>query len=86
MCVNCDNVIYFDSFGAKHIPKETWKFIEIKNIAANIYRLLAYNSTMCWYFCIRFIGFMLKGKILLDYTISFSPNKYKQKWLNDKKG
>ena len=26
------------------------------------------------YFCIGFIDFMLKGKSLLDYTNSYSPN------------
>ena len=36
---------------------------------------------MCGYFCIGFIDFMLKGKILLHYTILFSPNEYEK---NDK--
>ena len=36
---------------------------------------------MCGYICIRFIDFMLKGKILLDYTNLLSPNNYKK---NDK--
>ena len=31
---------------------------------------------MCRYFCIGFIDYMLKGKILLDYTNSFSPSEY----------
>ena len=34
---------------------------------------------MCGYFCIRFIGVMLEGKSLLDYTNLFSPNKYEKK-------
>ena len=38
----------------------------------NIYRIQAYDSTMCGYFCIAFIDFMLNGKSLLDYTILFS--------------
>ena len=29
----------------------------------------------CGYLCISFIDFMLKGKILLDSTNLFSPNK-----------
>ena len=28
---------------------------------------------MCGYFCNGFIDFMLAGKILIDYTNSFSP-------------
>ena len=30
-----------------------------KNIITNIYRIQAYNSIMCGYFCIRFIDFVL---------------------------
>ena len=47
----------------------------------NIYRIQAYDSIMCGYFCIGFIDFMLKGKSLLDYTNLFSPNDYEK---NDK--
>ena len=36
---------------------------------------------MCGYFSTEFIAFILKGKILLDYTNLFSPNKYEE---NDK--
>ena len=36
---------------------------------------------MCGYFCIGFIDFMLKGKILIVYTNLFSPNDYEK---NDK--
>ena len=41
----------------------------------------AYDSIMCGYFCTISIDFMLKGKNLLDYTNSFSPEKYEK---NDK--
>ena len=34
----------------------------------------AYDSIMCWYFCIWIIDFMLKGKILLSYKNVCSPN------------
>ena len=57
------------------------KLLENKNIITNIYRIQAYDSIMCGYFCTGFIDFMLKGKILLDYTNSFSPNDYEN---NDK--
>ena len=36
---------------------------------------------MCGYFCIGFIDFTLKGKMLLDYRNLFSPNDYEK---NDK--
>ena len=42
------------------------------------YRIQAYDSIMCGYFCIGFIDFMLKGKSLLEYTNLFSPNEYKK--------
>ena len=47
----------------------------------NIYRIQAYDSIMCKYFCIGFIDFMLKGNSLLEYTNLFSSNEYKR---NDK--
>ena len=68
---------YFDSFGVEHIPKEIKKFITHKNIITNIYRIQTYDS-MCEYFCIRFIDFMVKIKSLLYYIKLFSPNKYKK--------
>ena len=54
--------VYFDSFGIEHIRKEINKFIGNKNIKSNIFRIQAYNSIMCGYFCIEFINYMLKGK------------------------
>ena len=73
--------MHFNSFGVAHIPKKFWNLIENKNIVTNIYRIKAYNSIMCGYFCIGFIDFMLKGERLLDYTNLFSPNDYEK---NDK--
>ena len=66
--VNLYNVTCFDSFGVEHIPKEILKFIGNKNAVTNIYRIQAYDSIMCAYFYIGFIGFMLKRKSLLEYT------------------
>ena len=66
--MNGNDVTYFDSFGADHIPKEIKKFIVNKSIIANIYRIQPNDSKMSEYFCIGFIGFMSKGKSLLDYT------------------
>ena len=69
--------VYFDSFGIEHIPKEINKFIN-NDIKSNIFRIQAYNSIMCGYFCIEFINYMLKSKTLLDYTNLFSPNDFKK--------
>ena len=60
--VNIRTVTYFDSFGVEHIPKEIKKLVNsIKNVIANIFRIQAYDSVICGYFCIGFIDFMLKG-------------------------
>ena len=71
-----NKVIYFESFGAEHIPKEIKKFIGNKNIITNIYRIQAHDLIMRRYFCIGFIDLMLKRKNLLDYTNLFFPNGY----------
>ena len=85
--VKTNEVIYFDSFGIEHILEEINKFIGTtkssslernKKIKANIFRIQAYDSIMCGYFCIEFINYMLKGKTLSDYTNLFSPNYFKK--------
>ena len=81
-----NNVTYFDSFGVEHISKEIKVFInhplssplQNKNIKTNIFTIQAYDSIMCWYFCIGFVDFMLKGKTLTEYTNLFSPNNFKK--------
>ena len=78
--------VYFDSFGIEHIPKEINKFINndmtksgaIARIKSNIFRIQAYDSIMCRYFCIEFINYMLKGKTLFNYTNLFSPNDFEK--------
>ena len=60
--VNINNATYFDSFGVEHIPKEIKTFIKNRNIKTNIFRIQAYDSIMCGYFCIGFINFMLKAR------------------------
>ena len=74
LSVNNKTIAYFDSFGVEHIPREIMKSIARKKIITNIYRIQAYDSIMCGYFCIGFINFMFNGKSLTDYTSLFSPN------------
>ena len=73
-----NNVTNFDSFGVEHIPKEIKEFIKNKNIITNIFRIQAYDSITCGYFCIGFNDFMLAGKTLTEYTNLFSPNNFKK--------
>ena len=83
--VQNNNIIYFDSFGVEYIPKEIKTFIDNKNLKTNIFRIQAYDSIMCGYFCIGLIDFMLAGKTLFDFTNLSSPNTSKKKfWYNSK--
>ena len=68
-----NETVYFDSFGIEHIPKEVKVFIGHKNIKTNIFRLQAYVSVMCGYFCIKFIDFVFKNKSLVEFTSLFNP-------------
>ena len=68
--MNGNNIIYFDSFGVEHIPKDIKKFKGNNNICV--------DSIMCGYLCIGFIDFMLKGKSLLDYTNLLYPDDYEK--------
>ena len=71
--VNNKTIIYFDSFRVEHIPREIIKLIgNNKKIITNIYRIQAYDSIMCGYFCTGFINFMFDGNSLTDYTIFFT--------------
>ena len=47
---NRSEVVYFDSFGVEHVPKEIKEFVGNKNIIANIFRVQANISIMCGYF------------------------------------
>ena len=73
-----NTVTYFDSFSVEHIPKEIKTFINNKNIKTNIFKMQTYDSIMCGYFCIGFIGFMLAGKKLTDYPNLFSPYDFQK--------
>ena len=39
LCMNGDNVTYFDSFGVENISKKNKKFIDNRNMIANIFRI-----------------------------------------------
>ena len=73
-----NNVTFFDSFGVEHIQKEIKTFISNKSIKTNIFRIHAYDSIMCGYFCIGFINFMVAGKTLTEYANLYLPNNFKK--------
>ena len=73
LCCKKNEIVYFDSFAVEHIPEEIKEFIGNRNIKTNIFRVQAYNSVVCGYFCIGFIDFTLANKKLTDFTNLFSP-------------
>ena len=78
MYLKNNDITYFDSFGVEYITEKIIKLMGRKNVIANIFRIQAYDSIMCGYFCIGFIDFMFKGKALAEYTYLFSPNYFKR--------
>ena len=78
--VKKNEIVYFNSFGIEYIPNKIKEFMNEfpgnKNIKTNIFRVQEDNSTMCGYFCIGFIDFMLARKKLTDYTNLFSPHDF----------
>ena len=80
--VKNNEVIYFDSFGVEHVPKEIERFIRHKNTKTNIFRTQADYSIMCGYFCIGFIDFMFAGRSLTDFTCLFSPYDFEKNYKN----
>ena len=71
MYLNNNDFIYFDRFGLEHIPKKIKAFVNNKNIKTNIFRMQAYDSIICGYFCIGFIEFVVVGKTLTEFTNLF---------------
>ena len=75
-----NDITYFDSVSVEHIPKEIKAFIDRpshnKNITRNNFRIQAYDSIMCRYFCIALIDFLLARKTLTEFTNLFSPNNF----------
>ena len=78
LCVQNNDVTYFDNFGVEHIPKEIRTFNSNKKIKTDIFRIQAYDSIMCGYFCIGFFDFTLAGEPLTEFANPFSPNNFKK--------
>ena len=73
-----NNITYFDTFDVEHVPKEIKIFIDKSIVVTNIFRIQAYDSIMCGYFCTGCMYFMLSGKILTEFTNLFSPNNLRK--------
>ena len=61
--VKDNEIIYFDSFGVEHVPKEIFKFIGHKNIKTNIFRIQADNSIMLGTFVLDSLILCLQEKV-----------------------
>ena len=75
--IRTHNVTYFDYFVVEHIPNEIKTFIHNKNIKTNIFRIQAYDSIMCGFFCNGFIDFMLAGKNIQTFFHQITLRKMK---------
>ena len=80
LCLNGNNVTYFDSFDTKYVSKEIKKFVDNKNIITSI-TIQAYDLIMYGFFCIGFIDFMFKGNSLNNFRNLFSSHTFEK---NDK--
>ena len=76
--VKNNDVTYFDSFGVEHIPQQIRTFIENKKHKNKYFRVQAYGSIMCGYFCTGFLDFMLARITLTDFGNLFLPNNFKR--------
>ena len=66
--VQNNDATYFDFFGVEHISKEIKAFIDHSlSITKNIFRIQAFDSIICGYFCIGFFYYMLAGKTLTEF-------------------
>ena len=71
LCVNNNDVTYFDSFGVEHIPKEIKTFINRSlsivlrpplRVTTNIFRIQAHDSMMCGFFVLHLMILCLQER------------------------
>ena len=70
--------MYFDAFRIEYNPQRVLNKIKDKSISYNIFRIQDDDSTMCGFYCIAFMEYMIAEKILLDHTNLFSPDNYQK--------
>ena len=68
--------VYSDSFEIEYMPQKVLNKIKNRSITHNIFRIQVNESTICGFYCVAFIEYMLVEKTLLDYINLFSPNDY----------
>ena len=75
--IDRNTVIYFNSLELNIFLKKNFKKSK-KNQLLTIYLEYKNESTICRFYYIAFIKYILAGKTLLDYTNLFSRNNYKK--------
>ena len=65
-----------DLFGTELTPEEVLDKTKDKSIKHNMLRTQSDDYIMCGFYCIAFVEYMISGKTLSGYTISFSPKDY----------
>ena len=78
--VDRNTAVYFDSFKIEYVPQKVLNKIKYKSVIHNIFRMQDNDSTMCGFYCIAFIEYILAGKTWLGYPNLFSQNDYKKNY------
>ena len=68
---NRNEIVYFGSFSAEHVPEEIKEFIGNKNIKANIFPVQANDSVMCGYFALDSLILCQQAKNWMILRICF---------------
>ena len=71
--------MYFDSFGMAMLP-EAQKLAKKRKdeIIRNTYRIQAFDSVKCGYFCIDFLENVHDYKSYNDFLLKYSPSDFKK--------
>ena len=69
--IDRNTAVYFDSFGIEYIPHDVLNKIKNKSITHNIFRIQSDDSTMCEFYCVAFIDYMIVGKTALGFNSLF---------------
>ena len=65
---------FFFFFCIEYIRQEVLKKSKI-TITHNIFRIQCDGSVICGFYCIAFTKYMIAGKTLLDYSVSYDYKK-----------
>ena len=66
----------FDPFWIEYIPQEALEKIKDKTIMFKTFRIQSHDSSICEFYCVDIIEYMIAGKKLLDYIKLFSLCDY----------